>query len=333
MRDIPADPFFEYPASMHRVNHAVLGGRFTFESNSRKLLKLVDQAFGGLPAHRFGSPMPRFRMRLRLIPQPRPPRHGEPPAMQLVSGSDWLGAVAAGSGCVMISPATRAGLLVIPETMLDHAYHLRYEWIELATLTLAARAQTLIPLHAGCVGWRGRGVLLLGASGAGKSTACLHWLLRGHEFLAEDSVFVAPETLCATAVPSFLHLREPALGCVAPKMAASFRAAPKVRRRSGIVKFEVDLRRMGGSLAPRPLPLSCVALLSPRRARGAPLARRLTITELRSHLLEAQPYAAVQPGWREFIARLAKLPLLELRRGAHPDDTVAALESQLAGAS
>ena len=36
-----------------------------------------------------------------------------------------------------------------------------------AVFTLAARVQQLVPLHAACVGLKGRGVLIMGASGAG----------------------------------------------------------------------------------------------------------------------------------------------------------------------
>jgi hypothetical protein len=59
--------------------------------------------------------------------------------------------------------------------MLRFPYHARYELIEFAVFTLAARAQGLVPLHAACVGEEGRGLLLMGESGAGKSTASLHW--------------------------------------------------------------------------------------------------------------------------------------------------------------
>ena len=74
--------------------------------------------------------------------------------------------------------------------MLRYPYHARYELIELAMVTLASRAQSLVPLHAACVGVRGTGLLLIGASGAGKSTLALHALFSGMQLLSEDSAFV-----------------------------------------------------------------------------------------------------------------------------------------------
>ena len=49
----------------------------------------------------------------------------------------------------------------------------RYEMLEFAVFTLASRVQGVVPLHAACIGRRGRGLLLMGDSGAGKSTAAL----------------------------------------------------------------------------------------------------------------------------------------------------------------
>ena len=77
-----------------------------------------------------------------------------------------------------------------------------------------------MPLHAACVGQGGRGVLLIGESGAGKSTASLHCLLRGLDFVSEDSIFATPDTMLATGVANFLHVRCDSLHSV-PASAAS----------------------------------------------------------------------------------------------------------------
>jgi len=46
-------------------------------------------------------------------------------------------------------------------------------------------------LHAACVGWQGTGALLVGKSGAGKSTTALQCLIRGLSFLGDDYVAVS----------------------------------------------------------------------------------------------------------------------------------------------
>lgn len=47
------------------------------------------------------------------------------------------------------------------------------------------------PLHAGALAWRGRGVLLPGASGAGKSTTTVALVQAGFDFLADDTIFLS----------------------------------------------------------------------------------------------------------------------------------------------
>ena len=93
--------------------------------------------------------------------------------------------------------------MVVTPRMLRFPYHTRYELIEFAVFTLAARVQRLVALHGACVGRAGRGVLLLGPSGAGKSTVTLQCLIEGLGILSEDSVFVTPDTLLATGVSNF----------------------------------------------------------------------------------------------------------------------------------
>ena len=97
--------------------------------------------------------------------------------------------------------------------MLRFPYHTRYELIEFAVFTLAARTQRLASLHAACIGQRGRAVLLIGPSGSGKSTIALHGLLEGLEILSEDSAFISPGTMLATGISNFIHVRASALRC------------------------------------------------------------------------------------------------------------------------
>ena len=49
------DPFDERPARLHHRSLYLLGALFRFESSSVRLLRLVDQAFAGLPRHRLSD--------------------------------------------------------------------------------------------------------------------------------------------------------------------------------------------------------------------------------------------------------------------------------------
>jgi hypothetical protein len=166
----------------------------------------------------------------------------------------------------------------------------------------------------------------MGPSGAGKSTVSLQSLLQGLDFLSEDSVFVAPDTMLATGVANFLHVRSDSLRWVgrAHDMAA-IRKSPVIRRRSGAAKFELDLRRDGFRLAPAPLKIVAVVFLSAQRAGGRPLLQSLPKSRMLASLTAAQAYAANQPGWSRFSKSVAKLGAYEMLRGRHPLETVEVL--------
>jgi hypothetical protein len=239
-----------------------------------------------------------------------------------------LGGATASSNFVAVCPKERAALVVVSPQMLRSAYHARYELIEFAVYMLAARTQGLVGLHAACVGHAGEGILLLGPSGSGKSTVALHCLLQGFDFLSEDSVLMRGETMLATGVANFLHLRADALRWLArTREATRVRRSPVIRRRSGVKKFELDLRLGEYRLARSPLKIAATVFLSARRVGDRPQLRALPKAEFRARLTASQPYAANQPRWRRFCASLSSVEAFELTRGAHPLDTVDVLRT------
>jgi hypothetical protein len=327
---ITADPFHERNSPAGHTRLRLLGCDFEFESDSLELHRIVTGAYADLPRHKLSAAVPRCRVKLMLAPQGRKTARGEIPRIEMLSGADFLGATTHASDFVALSPAQRSGLIVVSKAMLRSAYHVRYELIEFAVFTLASRVLGLVPLHAACIGRGGRGLLLMGDSGAGKTTAALHCLLRGLDFLSEDSVFVAADSLLATGVANFLHTRRDALWFIPDPAAALIRRAPVIKRRSGVEKFELDLRQPEFRLAPRPLEIVASVFMSAESAGARPLAAALRRTDLLARLPAAQPYAAHQAGWPRFRHRIASLPAYEVRRGAHPTDTVGALEKILA---
>jgi hypothetical protein len=326
--DISADPFRELGPPAARVRMRLLGGDFEFETPSPELYRIISSAFADLPRHALAASIPRFRIRAEVVPG-SPARGRRVPALALLSGAGLLGAVTAASNFVALSPAQRAGLVVVSHAMLRSPYHVRYEFIELAVFTLAQRAQGFVPLHAACVGRRGRGLLLIGASGAGKSTATLQWLACGGEFVSEDSVFVTPDSLRATGIANFLHVRRDAIRFVPGSLARLIRRSPVIRRRSGVEKFEIDLRRPEFRLAARPLEIAATVFMSAETAPPGRLATPLRRAGVLGRLRSTQPYAAGQPGWDRFLRRITRVPAFELRRGPEPRQTVEALENLL----
>jgi hypothetical protein len=334
--NLESDPFGERTAPLFRRTFDVLGGRFHFESDSAELLPFVEAAYAGLPKHRFSPSPPEFFVRLMLTPrlvqkgQALARLSSEPPPIAMLSGRGLFGATTDSSTFVMLSPKERTALISVTDEMLDSPYHLRYELLEFAVFTLASRAQKLVPLHAACVGLNGRGILLMGTSGSGKSTVALSCLLAGFDFLSEDSVFIAPRSLRATGTSNFVHVRAESLGWFRPaSVAALIRKSPVIRRRSGIKKYEVDLRRREFRLAKSPLKIVALVFLSSRKA-----GEKATLTELpRStadrSMARLQAYGMSLPQWQEFAKQLKHLPAFEVSRGRHPMETVEALRSLL----
>ena len=170
----------------------------------------------------------------------------------------------------------------------------------------------------------------MGPSGSGKSTVTLQCLLRGFDILSEDSVFVEPNKMIATGVANFIHVRSESLRWLErARDAEPIRRSPVIRRRSGVRKFEVDLRRGAYKLAASPLKIAAVVFLSPESAGGHPPLRRLSKSSLLAKLADAQAYAVNQPEWSRFSKNLLRIGAFELRRGRHPAETADILSTLL----
>ena len=313
------DPFREVSGRVLRERMHLLGGLFEFESNSRRLLGLVEAAYAGLPTHRLRPAVPQIHIRLQLASGRNFTTAHELPLMRMQAGPGLLCGVMDNSNFAVLLPTERQGLVVVSRHLLRFPYHARYELLEFAVFVLAGRAQGLVPLHAACVGLKGRGLLLIGAPGAGKSTVALQCLLHGLDFLTVDAAFVLPDGMLATGVPNFLHLREDSLRFLDGSSKASLvRRSPVIRRRSGVEKFEVDLRRTGYRLAPSPLKVCAVVFVSKRGAGRGPVLATLQRSEMLARLDRSQRYATIQPGWAAFRRQLAAMNAFELRRGRHP---------------
>jgi hypothetical protein len=327
--DIFADPFLERAPQRELGPLQLMGSRFRFQSNSQALLELVEGAYAGVPAHRLPGAAPRIRIGLQLISSKSHKRRSEPPQLQMLSGAGYVAGASDSSTFVVMDAAARSGLVSVPARMLQFPYHTRYELIEFAVFTLATRARGLIPLHGACVGTGSRGVILMGASGSGKSTVALQCLLSDFDFVSEDSTFVMPESLLCTGVPNFVHVRSDSLRWIEKRDAAAIRNSPVISRRSGVRKFEVDLRTGRYRLAPAPVELAAVIFLSKASARGTELLQPLSKVETLRRLAAEQPYAANQPGWALFSRKVTRAGAFELRRGRHPSEAVSALRDFL----
>ena len=329
MSDPPADPFGERSRGLRRWRCRLLGAEFRFETNARAVERLVRQAFDGLPRLRL---RPKARaLRVRIVLRRRAPgTRGTPPAPRFAGGADIVTATIDADNYAVLVPSQGTALLVISDDMLRHDYHLRYELLEFAIITLAVRALGLVPLHAGCVSLRGRAVMLVGASGSGKSILALQAAAGGLELVSEDSLFVEPRGLRAVSLPNYLYVRIGAPARLLPDgLARHLASARIIRRRSGVNKRALDLRRAGLSLARRPPRLAALVVLTSRPARSGRLLIRQPAVRTIARLRATQAYAAARPEWPRFERQMARLPCFELRRGVHPAQSVAVLKALL----
>jgi hypothetical protein len=87
--------------------------------------------------------------------------------------------------------------------------YLRYNFLEATALTLLNQMY-LVPLHAACVQMNGRGVLLCGDSGAGKSSLAYACARRGWTFVADDTCALIRNRADMTVVgnPHQIRFRE-----------------------------------------------------------------------------------------------------------------------------
>jgi hypothetical protein len=309
-----------------------LGGAFTVESTEPSLLKLTVDAFGGLPRHRLAPRPQRFRVRLVATEHRSTWSRGtQPPRPVFTAGAGLLCATIDAGNFAVVDVAMSRALVGISRGLLRYPYHARYELIELALMTLASRAQSLVPLHAACVGAHGLGLLLMGPSGAGKSTLSLHAVIGGMQLLSEDSAFVAADSLRVTGVPNYLHVQPSALGFLTSRpLLRQIRRSPVIRRRSGARKYEVDLRKMPGQIARTPLRLAATVFLSHEMTGRQPPLKQLGGKTFLSRLRSEQPYASGLSTWEKFERHVVGIPAYEMRREEHPDMAVRQLRALLA---
>jgi hypothetical protein len=331
--DLQHDPFGERGergGRRLRWSARVLGAKFEFTSNSRALLQVAQDAFAGVPQHRWPrAARPTLRISLTHLRDRGAADWVKPPKPVLSSGPGVLCAHVDARNFMIVNEGAAHALIQVTDSMLRHRDLVRYELIEFAAITLATRAQELVSLHAGCVGSDGRGVLLLGGSGSGKSTLALHAALEGLDFLAEDSVFVQPRTLRATGLSAFVHAREDALDLITDRAARrTVHRAPRIQRRSGVRKCEIDLRRGMARLAPVPLRIVTTVVLSARPERGAATLVPLTTAQLRRVLRAEQAFAVDRPGWSQFERQVLQAGGFRLRR-VPPADGVSSLRALL----
>jgi hypothetical protein len=114
------DPFGERAARMHTRRARVLGADIQFNTDSRELLALVDEAFADGPRHRINGHVRRLRIDLRLVGEAS--AAAPVPRMRLRAGAGFLHGALDRDNFATLAPAQGTALVVVSRPMLAHAH-------------------------------------------------------------------------------------------------------------------------------------------------------------------------------------------------------------------
>jgi hypothetical protein len=205
-------------------------------------------------------------------------------------------------------------------------------WRKAVALLLLQRLMRVrrdaIFFHAASVAVAGRGALVVGPKGAGKSTLALALATRGHAFLGDEHACYVPSR--GEIVP----FRRPVGVKPGPRARTSAEALARAGRdpdRDGMMRVPVE--ELLPAAVPRPAPLRAVLFLRGRADRPD-LVR---VDPGRDELAALQPVgssfanAAATERVFQLVRLLSRASVFHLRAG-DPDDTALLVESVLAAA-
>ncbi len=192
---------------------------------------------------------------------------------------------------------------------------------------LAERSHGGLMFHAGGVAWQGRGVLLPGIAGAGKSTLTAWLLSRGFDYLTDELVFMAEGTTTMQGFTRPLNLKPPYRAALAGQV--DFEAVESQILCAGLTDLVPPaLFNPASRLSEPPLRLIIFPLYQPRAEfRLTPLTKAQAGLTLMQSLINARNLP--EHGFTE-IVRLAKVaPAYQLSYG-HFSQIAGQIEALLA---
>jgi hypothetical protein len=276
-------------------------------------------ATGGLPRHHIhawsgGNPYPELRAAFGMYPDKvsvnnEPPLHLQfNPEGEILSVIDTV----RGEGYYHVpDPAA------LPDYEICTPMRMLFNW--------HCDAANALMVHAAAVGVDGAGVLIVGRSGAGKSTTALQCLNAGMDYLGDDYVVVSRD---AAPVASSLYR-----GCKV--MDDAFARLPNLRgtvvmRNPERHKSVVMLDELAGRLVPS---LRIVAIVRPRIANAEastfrPLSALQASTEFSASTIMQMPGVG-DFMLREIAALCRRVPTFEMALGRDPAEIAGALGKQI----
>jgi len=236
-----SDPLWRNVPLPVRSHYSPLGVSLMLETNAPLLAERAAEVFGHWRCPDNAADLDGVCLRLLLHDVAEILPSGPPPTLMRAQELYFLLSVGQSLGFA----DRRAGFAVayITPALMAHAETIRGCFVEcLGNYLICGRLR--MPLHAVGLKWAGRGVLLTGRDGAGKSTLAYACVRAGFQLLAEDIVYVPeaqePGDVTIWGDSRYLHLLPDAL-----RFFPELHSAPSVQQGLSETKLRVravDLR-------------------------------------------------------------------------------------------
>jgi hypothetical protein len=177
------DPYLQFVEMPLSAVFYPLGFPVRVSSNSAEILEAAEESWGDF---RQAVDMPPIYLKLGVV------EGGEkecPPVPVSRAHQNIMMRIADAANFYVVDLLQGFSFGWVNAASMSHKSYLRYHFLEAAALTHIANRYTA-PVHAACVAWQGRGVLLCGDSGAGKSSLAFACARAGATYVSDDASFV-----------------------------------------------------------------------------------------------------------------------------------------------
>lgn len=199
--------------------------------------------------------------------------------------------------------AAGAASIWVTETVARNPEFLRYHYLEAAVYSLLD-TRHLVAVHAACVALDGRGVLLAGVSGAGKTTLAYACARRGWVYTADDASFIVRRSAARKVLgnPRVFRFRD-----TAGRLFPEFAGRKHSRRGNGKPTVEVLTAALPAIRTSGEAEIHHVVFLDRREEMGrAATLMPLQPEEVYSRLLW-NPWPPEIPGGEERLAAIRRI--------------------------
>jgi hypothetical protein len=305
------------------VDLPVMGRTIHLETNSAKILRHMVELFARYPGAPNGGADFRWRIVLESDVQLRPPW----PRRSAFSDEGLRFAEFGQRNFLAVDLKARAAIGVVSESLADDNLGLTIPFLD-SLFCLTASSLGLTPLWANCLASGQRGVLLLGGTNNGKTSASYVAEKLGLDFHADDGVFLEldrqvlrgwggfwPATFRPEALRFFPELRDRARPCV----------------HQDFVLYYMERRRTRSASCSSIRPVCC--LLLERQSSRVPSLSRIAGNDLARLLAQSVLFKEDDcfiEQQTEVLRALETLPAYVLRYGSDPTIAAATARDLLA---